>query len=134
MSERTPEELALGWRDALLERDAAAFAMLFAHDGVMIDVEHRTPDLSEARPLRGRATIESVARAWLEQTPKFEFEVLSLVSTRASAAVHWRYRVPVAAGELSLDGVTWLNSRDGEICEAFVYFDSFRLLRALGRV
>lgn len=129
---RTPAELALGWRDALLRRDASAFARLFAPDGVMLDVEHRTPDGASARPLQGRAVIEAETRAWLERTPAFEYDILRLLHDEASAAVLWRYIVPVEGEPLSLEGATWLVCAGGQIREAFVYFDSHRFLRALG--
>ena len=70
---RSPEELALGWRDALVGRDAGAFGRLFAPDAVFIDVDHRTDDLSSARPVVGREAIEAMARRWLEETPAFEW-------------------------------------------------------------
>ena len=125
----TPSELAYAWRDALLARDAAGFARLFAPDGVMLDVEHRTPDLEDVRPLRGRADIEATTRAWLAETPEFEYEVLEVLSDSTSAAKRWRY----AVGGVEVEGVTWLRCAGGEIVEALALFDSYRLLRGLGR-
>jgi uncharacterized protein (TIGR02246 family) len=127
---RTPAQLALGWRDALLARDAAAFAQLFAPEGVMVDVEHRTADLTEARPLEGRREIEATARAWLEQTPAFDYKVLAILADSDRAAIRWRYSLPTP--EFELEGQTWLTCEAGEIVEARVDFDSFQLLRHLG--
>ena len=129
LSERTPRELALAWRDALHARDAPAFGALFAEDGVMIDVEHRTADLAEPRPLVGREEIEEQAAAWLESTPEFGYDVLEVLADETRAAVLWRYEVE----GIELDGVSWLSCERGEIREARVYFDSHGLLRALGR-
>ena len=129
MSERTPAELALAWRDALLARDAPAFGRLFAEDGVMVDVEHRTEDLSQPRPLVGRAEIEAQAVAWLESTPLFAYDVLEVLADETRASVLWRYEVE----GVELDGVSWLRCERGEIREARVYFDSHGLLRGLGR-
>ena len=134
MSERRPGELAWGWRDALLCRDAAAFAGLFAPDGVMIDVEYRTDDLSRTRPLRGRAAIEAESRAWFASTPVFDYQIRKVLCDERSAAKLWRYTVPGIAEELVIDGVTWLTCARGEIQQALVYFDSHALLRGLGRV
>ncbi len=127
MAVRTPNELAHAWRDALLAGDAVAFASLFAEDGVMIDVEHRTPDRSRSRPLEGRAEIERVTRRWLAETPDFEYEILELVSSGGTVAVRWRYAVGRSAA-IELEGVSWLTCRDGEIVRADVYFDVYALL------
>ena len=129
LSERTPAELALAWRDALLARDAPAFGRLFAEDGAMVDVEHRTADLSEPRPLVGRAEIEAQAAAWLESTPFFAYDVLEVLADETRAAALWRYEVD----GVELYGVSWLECERGEIRQARVYFDSHGLLRGLGR-
>jgi len=95
----------------------------------MIDVEHRTADLAEPRPLVGREEIEEQAAAWLESTPEFGYDVLEVLADETRAAVLWRYEVE----GIELDGVSWLSCERGEIREARVYFDSHGLLRALGR-
>ena len=77
---RSPEQLAHGWHAALVERDAGAFAALFAPDGVMLDVEHRTADLSRARPIRGRAAIAELAVGWLRDTPELRFEITGVLA------------------------------------------------------
>jgi uncharacterized protein (TIGR02246 family) len=130
--ERSPEQLAYAWRDALLARDAPGFATLFAADGVMIDVEHRTPDRSRPRPLDGRAEIERVTVAWFESTPVFDYDVLEVIADGDRAAALWHYEVPGADGRVQLDGVSWLECSRGEIVRALVYFDSFGLLQGLG--
>jgi hypothetical protein len=122
---RSPRQLAYGWRDALRARDAAAFGELFARDGVMLDVEHRTADGTAARPLRGRAEIARVAAAWFVDTPVFEYEVLDVLADSTRAAKRWRYRV----GEVEVEGVTWLACAGGCIERALVVFDA----AALGR-
>ena len=106
-----------------------AFGALFAADGVMIDVEHRTADLVAPRPLVGREEIEAQAAVWLRSTPEFGYDVLEVLADETRAAVLWRYEVEGAA----FDGVSWLSCEQGEILEARVYFDSHGLLRALGR-
>lgn len=133
MPERTPAELAHAWRDALLHRDADAFAGLFAEDARFVDVEHRTPDLGAARPVAGREAIREVARRWLGEAGAFEYDVVEVLSDGASAAVRWRYRVPGVSGGIELDGVSWLRCVAGEIAEAHVWFDSLALFRSLGR-
>jgi uncharacterized protein (TIGR02246 family) len=130
MRERTPAELAHAWRDALLARDAEAFAGLFAQDAVFIDVEHRTADLASVRPITGRAAIGELTRGWLAETPQFEYDVAEVIAEGESAAVRWRYAVE----GIELDGVSWLRCAGGEIVEARVYFDSLGLYRGLGRV
>ena len=129
-SERSPTELAHGWRDALVGRDPEAFGALFAHTALFLDVEHRTADLARVRPIEGRPAIEDMCRSWLRRTPDFEYEVEQVVSDGDTAAVRWRYAVE----GLELDGVSWLTCTDGEIREARVYFDSLGLYRGLGRV
>jgi uncharacterized protein (TIGR02246 family) len=132
--DRTPEALAWAWHDALLARDPVAFAGLFAPDGVMIDVEHRTEDLSAARPLRGPEEIASMARAWFAATPVFDYRIRAVLADGHAAAKRWRYTVPGTAGAMVVDGVTWLSCADGAIREALVLFDSHALLRGLGRL
>ena len=129
---RSPEQLAYGWRDALVDRDARGFAELFAPDGVMIDVEHRTADLRGARPIEGRAAIEQLATAWLSATPSFQFEITGLLADHSTAAYRWSYDVPGLAGSLALDGITWMVCRNGMISEALVCFDSYGLMHGLG--
>ena len=131
---RSPEQLARGWRDALVERDAGAFACLFAPDGVMVDVEHRTPDLLKARPIRGRAAIEELTVGWLRDTPSFEFEITGLLADQATAAYRWTYEVPGAKDSVAVDGITWLTCADGLIAEALVCFDSYALMQGIGTV
>jgi hypothetical protein len=128
-----PVQLAHAWRDALLARDASAFAALFTHGGVMVDVEHRTADLARPLPLRGREMIEAQTRSWFEVTPRFAFDVLEAIGSGLSGAFRWRYAVPGEAEKIALEGVTWLTCERGKITEAFVYFDSYALLRGLGR-
>jgi hypothetical protein len=124
VTSRTPQDLALGWQDALLNRDASSFGALFAADAVMIDVEHRTPDGKDPRVLSGRSEIAKVAEDWFASTPTFDYEVLEVLSDRRRAAVLWRYELETA----SFQGVTWLRCKAGEIVEALVYFDSYGLL------
>lgn len=131
---RTPRDLALGWREALVARDAVAFARLFAPDGAMVDVEHRTADLEDARPIVGRDAIEALAKAWLDDTPAFEFDVLGLLADASTAAYRWRYRLPADGEHAEFAGITWLTCGDGHIRDALVCFDSYRLLRRAGRV
>lgn len=132
-AERTPRELALAWREALVGRDARAFAGLFAEDGAMVDVEHRTPDLEDARTIAGRRDIEALAEGWLRDTSAFEFDVLDLLADESSAAYRWRYRIPAADGAVEFVGLTWLTCDEGHIRYALVCFDSYRLLRLQGR-
>jgi SnoaL-like protein len=127
-----PDRLALAWRDALLARDAGAFAALFAPEGLMVDVEHRTADLARPLPLLGREMIEAQTRSWFEVTPRFAFDVLEAIGSGKSGAFRWRYAVPGETEEIALEGVTWLTCERGQITEAFVYFDSYALLRGLG--
>jgi hypothetical protein len=110
------------------------FAGLFAPDGVMIDVEHRTQDLSAARPLRGRADIAAMAQTWFAATPVFDYQIRAVLADRHAAAKRWRYTVPGTAGDLVIDGVTWLSCADGAIREAQVLFDNHALLHGLGRL
>lgn len=131
---RTPRELALGWREALVSRDARAFAGLFAPDGVMLDVEHRTADLEDARTIAGRAAIEALAEEWLGDTPAFEFHILDLLADASTAAYRWRYEVAPADDGAEFVGLTWLRCDEGHIRDALVCFDSYRLLRLVGRV
>jgi uncharacterized protein (TIGR02246 family) len=123
---QTPHDLAEGWRDALLARDADAFAALFAPDGVMLDVEHRTPDARSARPLEGRETIRAVTADWCARTPAFTYDILDVLASPQSAAVRWRYVVD----GLEVEGVSWIDCEGGEIRRAFVYFDSYAFLAA----
>ena len=123
MGARSPRQLAYGWQDALRARDAAAFGELFARDGVMLDVEHRTADGAAARPLCGRAEIARVAAAWFADTPVFEYDVLDVLADGTRAAKRWRYRV----GEAEVEGVTWLACAAGRIERALVVFDATAL-------
>jgi hypothetical protein len=125
----TPEELAYAWRDALRRRDAAGFARLFAEDGLFVDVEHRTADLEDVLPLRGRAVIEEATRGWAASTADFEYDVLEVVADETRAAKRWRYSVE----GVEVEGVTWLRCANGEIVEALALFDSYKLLRGTGR-
>ena len=129
---RSPEQLRHAWRDALVARDAGAFAALFAPDGVMIDVEHRTADLRRARPIRGRAAIEDLTVGWLRETPLFEFEITGVLADASTAAYRWRYEVPGASDAVAVEGITWLACADGMIGEALVCFDSYALMEGLG--
>ena len=129
---RSPEQLRHAWRDALVARDAGAFAALFAPDGVMVDVEHRTADLRRARPIRGRAAIEELTLGWLRETPLFEFEITGVLADASTAAYRWRYEVPGASAAVAVEGITWLACADGMIGEALVCFDSYALMEGLG--
>jgi hypothetical protein len=129
---RSPEQLARGWHQALVDRDAGAFAALFAPDGVMIDVEHRTADLRRARPIRGRAAIEELTIGWLRGTPLFEFEISGVLADECTAAYRWSYDVPGASDAVAVEGITWLACADGLISEALVCFDSYALMEGLG--
>jgi hypothetical protein len=129
---RSPEQLARGWRAALVDRDAAAFAALFAPDGVMVDVEHRTADLRRARPIHGRTAIEELTIRWLGETPAFRFEITGVLADAATAAYRWTYEVSGAAEQVAVDGITWLACGDGMIREALVCFDSYALMEGLG--
>jgi hypothetical protein len=130
---QSPEALARGWRDKLVDRDAAAFGRLFAPDARFVDVEHRTPDLREARPIRGRDEIVAITRAWFDSTPTFDFEIVRVLSDATAAAFLWTYEVPGTHGALALDGVTWITCGSGLIDEALVQFDSHKLLVGIGR-
>jgi hypothetical protein len=132
MHPRTPEQLARAWREALVDGDAAAFAGLFADDGVMVDVEHRTADLRHARPIRGRAAIAELASGWLATTTEFRFEITGLVADGSTAAYRWTYEVPGAVEDVALEGITWLVCSGGMIDEALVCFDSYALMQAMG--
>jgi len=129
---RSPEQLAYGWHAALVERDAGSFAALFAPDGVMVDVEHRTADLSRARPIRGRAAIEELTVGWLRETPGFRFEIAAVLADESTAAYRWSYEVPGATEAVAVEGITWLACADGMISEALVCFDSYALMHGLG--
>jgi hypothetical protein len=129
---RSPEQLAYGWRDALVDRDAGAFAALFAPEGAMIDVEHRTEDLRSARPIRGRAAIEELTIGWLRDTPRFLFAITGLLADASTAAYRWSYEVAGATDTVAVDGVTWLACAGGMIDEALVCFDSYALMEGLG--
>jgi hypothetical protein len=129
---RSPEQLARGWRDALLDRDAGAFAALFAPGGVMVDVEHRTADLRHARPIRGRAAIEQLTVEWLRDTPRFRFEITGVLADASTAAYRWSYEVTGRADAVAVDGITWLACAEGMISEALVCFDSYALVQGLG--
>ena len=129
---RSLEQLSYAWRDALVARDAGAFAALFAPDGVMIDVEHRTADLRRARPIRGRAAIEELTVGWLRDSPSFQFEITGVLADASTAAYRWRYEVPGASDAVAVEGITWLACADGMIREALVCFDSYALMEGLG--
>jgi uncharacterized protein (TIGR02246 family) len=129
---RSPEQLCHAWRDALVARDAGGFAALFAPDGVMIDVEHRTADLRRARPIRGRAAIEELTVGWLRDSPSFQFEITGVLANASTAAYRWRYQVPGASDAVAVEGITWLACADGMISEALVCFDSYALMEGLG--
>ncbi len=129
---RSPEQLARGWHAALVGHDPVAFAELFAPDGVMVDVEHRTPDLREARPIRGREAIHELAVGWLRDTPEFRFEITGLLADESTAAYRWSYEVPGVEAVVAVDGITWLTCADGMISEALVCFDSYALMEGLG--
>jgi hypothetical protein len=129
---RSPEQLAYGWHAALVERDAGAFAALFAPAGVMVDVEHRAADLSRARPIRGRAAIEELAVGWLRETPEFQFEITGVLADDSTAAYRWSYEVPGANDAVAVEGITWLACAGGMITEALVCFDSYALMQGLG--
>jgi hypothetical protein len=131
---RTPEQLAHGWRTALVEHDARSFAELFAPNGVMIDVEHRTADLRAPRPIAGRAAIEQLATAWLKDTPSFEFEITGLLADASTVAYRWSYDVPGTEGSVALEGITWMACANGMISEALVCFDSYGLMHGLGLI
>jgi hypothetical protein len=100
----------------------------------MVDVEHRTDDLDDVRPLRGRADIEATTRRWFADTPEFGYEILDVLESDRAAAKRWLYRVPGAAGSVEVEGVTWLDCEAGEIREARVLFDSLRFFADSGRV
>jgi hypothetical protein len=116
---RTPIELAHGWREALVGRDPRAYAELFAAEAEFIDVEHRTPDGSAPRIVRGRDAIRVVCEDWLAATPSFDYDVLDAVGDDQRAAKRWRYVV----GDADVEGVTWLDCSAGEITRALVLFD-----------
>jgi uncharacterized protein (TIGR02246 family) len=122
----SPRDLAERWRAALLARDADAFAALFAPDGVMLDVEHRTQDERRARPLEGREMIRAVTAEWFARTPAFSYDLIDVLADDRSAAVRWRY---VVEG-FEVEGVSWLECQGGRIQRAFVYFDSHEFLVA----
>jgi hypothetical protein len=128
----TPTTLAHRWREALVNRRADEFAGLFAEDALFIDVEHRTPDLREPRPIRGRAEIAAVTRSWFDTTPSFRFELVHVLSDATTAAFLWNYEVPGVKQRVAIDGVTWLSCAGGLIDEAHVHFDSYALLTGLG--
>jgi SnoaL-like protein len=130
---RSPEQLARGWHAALVTHDAEAFGELFASDGVMVDVEHRTADLREARPIRGRDAIHELAVGWLRDTPEFTFEITGLLADESTAAYRWFYEVPGVEAAVAVEGITWLTCADGMISEALVCFDSYALMAGLGR-
>jgi hypothetical protein len=132
ISPATPSTLALGWRQALVTREAREFAGLFAEDARFTDVEHRTPDLRAPRLISGRAEIEAVTRDWLEATPTFRFDTVRILSDATEAAFLWRYEVPGIDGLVAVDGVSWLSCADGLIQEAYVLFDSYGLIAGLG--
>ena len=111
-----------------------AFAGLFAPEGVMLDVEHRTADLLQARPIRGRAAIEELTVGWLRDTPSFGFEITGLLADQSTAAYRWTYEVPGAEVPVAVDGITWLTCANGLIDEALVCFDSYALMQGLGTV
>jgi hypothetical protein len=129
---RSPEQLALGWRAALVDRDPRAFCELFSPEGVMVDVEHRTADLRRARPIGGRAAIEELTVGWLRDTPSFRFEITGLLADSSTAAYRWTYEVAGATDAVAVEGITWLACVDGMIEEALVCFDSYALMEALG--
>jgi ketosteroid isomerase-like protein len=124
----SPAELLSAWRDALLSRDADAFARLFAADAVFLDVEHRTPDLRRAREIRGREAIADLTRAWVAETPRFDYDLLDVLAGEMQAATRWRY----ATAEVDVEGVTWIWCRNGEISRALVLFDSHAFLHDAG--
>jgi len=128
----SPTTLALHWRQALVDRRAPEFAGLFAEDALFIDVEHRTQDLRQPRPIRGRAEIEAVTRDWFDSTPSFRFDIVRVLSDATAAAFLWDYEVPGVEGPLAINGVTWLSCPSGLIDEAYVHFDSYGLLAGLG--
>jgi uncharacterized protein (TIGR02246 family) len=123
---KTPRDLAEEWRAALLARDADAFAALFAPDGVMLDVEHRTHDQRSARPLEGREMIRAETAAWFARTPAFAYDIIDALADSRSAAVRWKYVVD----GLEVEGISWLECEHGRIQQAFVYFDSHAFLLA----
>ena len=127
---RGPGELAFEWRDALVGRDAERFGAMFAPDGVMVDVEHRTPDGLRARPLRGRREIEDVTRRWCETTGDFDYVVEAVIEQGASAAVRWSYEWETGSAREQVEGLTWLDCRDGVIVRATVCFDALLLLQS----
>lgn len=129
---RSPEQLARGWHAALVGGDPVAFAELFAPDGVMVDVEHRTPDLREARPIRGREAIHELAVGWLRDTPEFRFDITGLLADATTAAYRWIYEVPGVTDVVAVEGITWLTCADGMIRQALVCFDSYGLMEGLG--
>jgi SnoaL-like protein len=120
----TPRGLVARWRDALDARDPDAFAELFARDGVMVDVEHRTVDQRRVRPLEGRETIRTEVAAWFKRTASFSYEVVDALVDERAAAARWRY---VVDGR-EFEGLTWLDCVNGEIQRAYVYFDSHAFL------
>jgi ketosteroid isomerase-like protein len=125
---RGPRELALEWRDALEARDADRFGRLFASDAVMVDVEHRTPDGRQARPLRGREEIERVTRAWCISTGDFDYVVNDVIEDGDRGAARWTYEWEVGARRREVEGLTWLDCRDGHIVRATVCFDTLALV------
>ena len=98
----------------------------------MVDVEHRTPDLREARPIRGREAILELAVGWLRDTPEFRFEITGLLADESTAAYRWTYEVPGVTATVTVDGITWLTCADGLISEALVCFDSYALMEGMG--
>ena len=91
-----PTTLACGWRQSLVNRKAREFAGLFAEDALFIDVEHRTPDFREPRPIRGRAEIEAITREWFDSTPSFRFDIVRVLSDQTAPRRRslWEYEVP----------------------------------------
>jgi hypothetical protein len=135
MTARDPAALAAGWRDALTNRSAREFALLFACDGTFYDVERRTSDLRRVRPLVGRDDIERETEQWFASNPDFDYQITGLLSDGNEAYARWNYRLDLPDGSVhQTDGVTWFVQHQGEITEARVYFDSLGFFADLGQV
>jgi steroid delta-isomerase-like uncharacterized protein len=119
------------WNGAWGDGDVAAFRGLLADDYV----RHSKSGSEDFASLQ--KTIEATHEAF----PDIKTEILHIVETGDSAAIHWQSRgthhgsfmnVPPTGRQFTVYGASFLRFEDGKIAEEWIVWDPREMLAALG--